>query len=95
MMRVNTFVLMFFVMSLSLTIGLFATPVETAAVEEKIAWGKETAGLVANLRALTPVVKPGEPLEFEILLKNVSQKEIQLLGYKTPSPATWVFNFGQ
>ncbi len=27
--------------------------------------------------------------------KNVSEKEICLLGYKKPSPSTWSFNFGE
>ena len=89
-------------MSLSPKVGLCVDPAETSATEvkdsaaeEQIAWGKETDGLVANLRALTPAVKPGEPMEFEILVKNVSKEEIRLLGYKKPSPSTWVFNFGQ
>ncbi len=101
-MRVNPFVLMFFVMSLSPKVGLCADPEETPATEVKdsagemkIVWGKESNGLVANLRALTTAVKPGEPIEFEIRVKNVSKKEIRLLGHLKPSPATWSFNFGQ
>lgn len=62
--------------------------------EEKIAWGKESKGLVANLRALTTTVKPGEPLEFEIRIKNVSEKETYVWGHKKPSPAAWMFYFG-
>ena len=101
-MRVNPFVLIFLVMSLSPKVGLCGDPEETpatevkdSAIEKKITWGKETDGLVANLRALTPTVKPGEPMVFEILVKNVSKEEIRLLGHKNPSPSTWVFNFGQ
>ena len=72
-----------------------ANEVKGSAVKEKIAWGKETDGLVANLRALTTTVKPGEPIEFEIRVKNVSKKDIRLLGHLKPSPAAWVFYFGQ
>ena len=49
-------------------------PARLAQVE----WGKETAGLVAKFRAVKNIVKPGEPLEFEILVKNVSKKEMTL-----------------
>ena len=56
-MRVNPFVLMFFVMSLSPKVGLCADPEETPATEvkdsageEKIAWGKDTNGLVAQMK---------------------------------------------
>ena len=104
-MRVNPFVLMFFVMSLSPKVGLCAAPEETpatevkdSAVEEKIAWGKETDGLVANLRALTPAVKPGEPIEFEIRVKNVSKKDVHLYSGRArekTSACTWSFRFGQ
>ena len=72
-----------------------ANEVKDSAVKEKIAWGKETDGLVANLRALTTTVKPGEPIEFEIRVKNVSKKDIRLLGHLKPSPAAWLFSFGQ
>ena len=72
-----------------------ANEVKDSAVKEKIAWGKETDGLVANLRALTTTVKPGEPIEFEIRVKNVSKKDIGLLGAGKPSPAAWLFSFGQ
>ena len=104
-MRVNLFVLMFFVMSLSPKVGLCAAPEETpateikdSAVEEKIAWGKETDGLVANLRALKTAVKPGEPIEFEIRVKNVSKKDVHLYSGRErekTSPCTWSFRFGQ
>ena len=104
-MRVNPFVLMFIVMSVSPKVGLCAAPEETpatevkdSAIEEKIAWGKEIDGLVANLRALTPAVKPGEPIEFEILVKNVSKKDVRLYSGRArekTSPCTWSFRFGQ
>ena len=42
-----------------------ANEVKDSAVKEKIAWGKETDGLVANLRALTTTVKPGERVGLE------------------------------
>ena len=73
-----------------------ANEVKDSAVKEKIAWGKETDGLVANLRALTTTVKPGEPIEFEVRVKNVSKKDVHLYsgraGEKT-SPCTWSFRF--
>ena len=75
-----------------------ANEVKYSAVKEKIAWGKETDGLVANLRALTTTVKPGEPIEFEVRVKNVSKKDVHLYsgraGEKT-SPCTWSFRFNQ
>ena len=75
-----------------------ANEVKDSAVKEKIAWGKETDGLVANLRALTTTVKPGEPIEFEVRVKNVSKKDVHLYsgraGEKT-SPCTWWFRFNQ
>ena len=75
-----------------------ANEVKDSAVKEKIAWGKETDGLVANLRALTTTVKPGEPIEFEVRVKNVSKKDVHLYsgraGEKT-SPCTWSFRFNQ
>ena len=75
-----------------------ANEVKGSAVKEKIAWGKETDGLVANLRALTTTVKPGEPIEFEVRVKNVSKKDVHLYsgraGEKT-SPCTWSFRFNQ
>jgi len=75
-----------------------ANEVKDSAVKEKIAWGKETDGLVANLRALTITVKPGEPIEFEVRVKNVSKKDVHLYsgraGEKT-SPCTWSFRFNQ
>ncbi len=73
-----------------------ANEVKDSAVKEKIAWGKETDGLVANLRALTTTAKPGEPIEFEVRVKNVSKKDVHLYsgraGEKT-SPCTWSFRF--
>lgn len=63
--------------------------------EERIAWGKESNGLVANLRAVTTAVKPGEPIEFEIRIKNVSDVDVHLLGHLEPSPTTWSFDFGE
>ena len=75
-----------------------ANEFKDSAVKEKIAWGKETDGLVANLRALTTTVKPGEPIEFEVRVKNVSKKDVHLYsgraGEKT-SPCTWSFRFNQ
>jgi len=68
-----------------------ANEVKDSAVKEKIAWGKETDGLVTNLRALTTTVKPGEPIVFEVRVKNVSKKDVHLYsgraGEKT-SPCT-------
>ena len=88
-MRVNPFVLMFFVILLSPKVGLCAAPeeapateVKDSAVEEKIAWGKETDGLVANLRALKTAVKPGEPIEFEIRYKRLESAQSASRGYK-------------
>ena len=75
-----------------------ANEFKDSAVKEKIPWGKETDGLVANLRALTTTVKPGEPIEFEVRVKNVSQNDVHLYsgraGEKT-SPCTWSFRFNQ
>src|ERR1041385_7889339 len=66
--------------------------------EEKIEWGKETRGQVANLRALKTVVKSGEPIEFEIRVKNVSNKDVGLpSGHadEKMSPCFWTFYFDQ
>lgn len=66
--------------------------------EEKIEWGKETRGQVANLRALKTTVKSGEPIEFEILVKNVSDKDVGLPSGRADekmSPCFWTFYFDQ
>jgi hypothetical protein len=49
-----------------------------STVEEKIVWGKESRGMVASLRALTTGAEPGKPIEFEILVKNVSNEDVGL-----------------
>ena len=75
-----------------------ANEVKDSAVKEKIAWGKETDGLVANLRALTTTAKPGEPIEFEVRVKNVSKKDVHLYSGRArekTSPCTWSFRFNQ
>jgi hypothetical protein len=67
-------------------------------VEEKIAWGKESLGQVANLRVLTPAAQPGEPIEFEVRVKNVSDKDTHLpsgLGSEKMSACFWTFYFDQ
>ncbi len=72
--------------------------VEKSTVEEPIAWGKETRGQVASLRALTTAVEPGEPIEFEIRVKNVSDKDIYLQsgrGGEKMSACFWTFYFDQ
>jgi hypothetical protein len=73
-----------------------AAEAKKSAVREKIASGKETRGLVANLRALTATVKPGEPIEFEIRVKNVTNKDILVTssGEKL-SACFWTFYFDQ
>ena len=66
--------------------------------EEKIEWGKETRGLVANLRALKTEVKSGEPIEFEIRVKNVSNRDVYLpSGHadEKMSACFWTFCFDQ
>lgn len=66
--------------------------------EEKIEWGKETRGLVANLRALKTVVKSGEPIEFEIRVKNVSDRDSGLPSGRADekmSACFWTFYFDQ
>jgi hypothetical protein len=66
--------------------------------EEKIEWGKETRGQVANLRALRTVVKSGEPIEFEIRVKNVSNRDVYLpsgRGDEKMSACFWTFCFDQ
>ena len=66
--------------------------------EEKIEWGKETRGQVANLRALKTVVKSGEPIEFEIRVKNVSNRDVYLPSGRADekmSPCFWTFCFDQ
>ena len=66
--------------------------------EEKIEWGKETRGLVANLRPLKTEVKSGEPIEFEIRVKNVSDKDSGLPSGQADekmSPCFWTFYFDQ
>jgi hypothetical protein len=71
---------------------------EESTGEEKIEWGKETRGLVANLRALKTVVKSGEPIEFEIRVKNVSNKDVYLPSGRADekmSPCFWTFCFDQ
>lgn len=72
---------------------------DEGSAKEKIAWGQEQHGLMANLRALKPTVKPGEPGEpigFEIRLKNVSKKEIRVSGWDGQlSPYPWKFSFGE
>ena len=83
---------------------LFASAPAGAAKEkestggEKIEWGKETRGQVANLRALKTVVKSGEPIEFEILVKNVSNTDVHLPSGRADekmSPCFWTFYFDQ
>ena len=66
--------------------------------EEKIEWGQETRGQVANLRALSTEVKSGEPIEFEILVKNVSDRDVHLPSGRADekmSPCFWTFYFDQ
>ena len=66
--------------------------------EEKIEWGEETRGQVANLRALKTEVKSGEPIEFEIRVKNVSNRDVYLpsgRGDEKMSPCFWTFCFDQ
>jgi hypothetical protein len=66
--------------------------------EEKIEWGKETRGQVANLRALRTEVKSGEPIEFEIRVKNVSNRDVHLPSGRADekmSPCFWTFYFDQ
>src|SRR5262245_23486239 len=66
--------------------------------EEKIEWGKETRGQVANLRALKTTVKSGEPIEFEIRVKNVSDKDVGLPSGRADekmSACFWTFYFDQ
>jgi len=69
-----------------------------STLEEKIAWGEDTRGKVANLRALTTAVEPGAPIEFEIRVKNVSNKDVYLpsgrAGEKM-SACFWTFYFDQ
>jgi hypothetical protein len=63
--------------------------------EDEIEWGKESNGLVANLRAAKKIFAAGEPMEFEIRLKNVSNKELPVWGSRGQlSPIPWVFRFG-
>ena len=87
-------------------VGCGKTPEPAAAAaeekestgEEKIEWGKETRGQVANLRALKTVVKSGEPIEFEIRVKNVSNRDVYLpSGHadEKMSPCFWTFCFDQ
>ena len=73
-----------------------ADEAKESTVEEKIAWGKETRGLVANFRALTTAVEPGEPIEFELRVKNVSDKDLLVTssGEKL-SACFWTFYFDQ
>jgi len=69
-----------------------------STVEEKIEWGKETRGQVANLRAQEAVVKSGEPIEFEIRVKNVSDRDVHLPSGRADekmSPCFWTFYFDQ
>src|SRR5262245_32435045 len=74
-----------------------ATP-KKGVGEEKIEWGKETRGQVANLRALKTVVKSGEPIESEILVKNVSNRDVGLpSGHadEKMSACFWTFYFDE
>jgi hypothetical protein len=75
---------------------VWATDVKESSGEEKIEWGKETRGKVANLRALKTQVKSGEPIEFEIRVKNVSNKDVYLPSGQADekmSPCFWKFSF--
>src|ERR1041385_8921346 len=66
--------------------------------EEKIEWGKETRGQVANLRALKTTVKSGEPIEFEIRVKNVSDRDVYLPSGRADekmSACFWTFYFDE
>lgn len=66
--------------------------------DEQIEWGKETRGQVANLRALKTEVKSGEPIEFEIRVKNVSDRDVHLPSGDADekmSPCFWTFYFDQ
>jgi hypothetical protein len=65
---------------------------------EKIEWGKETRGQAAILRAPKTTVKSGEPIEFEIRVKNVSDKDVHLPSGRADekmSPCFWTFYFGE
>jgi hypothetical protein len=71
---------------------------EESTGEEKIEWGKETRGQVANLRALKTTVKAGEPIEFEIRVKNVSDKDVGLPSGRADekmSACFWTFYFDE
>jgi hypothetical protein len=60
----------------------------------EVEWGKETNGLVAKFRAVKNVVKPGVPMEFELLVKNVSKEEITLGAVNGRlAPYIWRFHF--
>ena len=75
-----------------------ATKEEVSTVEEKIAWGNELRGQVANIRVLTPAPQPGEPIEFEVRVKNLSDKDTHLpsgLGSEKMSACFWTFYFDQ
>jgi len=73
-----------------------ATKEGGATVEEKIAWGKEKGGLVMNIRALKTEVQTGEPIEFEIRVKNVSDKDVILpSGAGDKMHCAWNFYFDQ
>lgn len=65
-----------------------------AAVEEKLVWGKEIGGLVMNIKALQTEVQAGEPIEFEIRVKNVSDQDVILpSGAGDKMHCAWNFYF--
>ncbi len=51
-----------------------APTAESHPIEDEIAWSKETNGRVAHLRALTSDAKPGDRMEFDILVKKCLPK---------------------
>ncbi len=75
-----------------------AAEVKESASEVNFEWGKENRGQLGSLRALTPAPQPGEPIEFEVRVKNVSDKDTHLpsgLGSERMSACFWTFYFDQ
>ncbi len=86
-------------MRLTMAFWVMACAAFTVVAADKDAvWGKKLDGAVASLRALKAEVKPGEAMEFELRVKNVSGDKVRSLtgrGGERMSPCTWKFQFGE
>jgi hypothetical protein len=58
-------------------------------------WGKEANGLAASVRPVRNTFPRDRKIELEVFLKNVSRKEVAVLGWgRQLSPSTWRVRLG-